>query len=186
MSVETSPHPLGSGDHLLAAAAVLNDEWGCLALVGDEAVVPCTTRDLEVAEHVLHELAHAALLGVEPGPNISDRLGVLIRDLDSRDADLNEVEAHRVVMEVFARIGYQVGAAAFVEAAALQMQELSTDARTIERRWRRFRRTTRFEAAVQTVLAALLEHEGAPLVRAIVELLESWRQSESHEQENRC
>jgi hypothetical protein len=140
-------------------AAQLNTRWHCHGGKGDDAIISCVDPRIEILEHVCHELAHAVTLGIQLGPELAARIGAFVRLTASNEPDGldfgedNELHCHAIVMRVMRRLGFSVSTDVFFAAAEMQIDGL----RNIAFVWRRYMRTTQFEAATQSVLAILLE-----------------------------
>ncbi len=89
---------------LYRAAQAADRAWS-LETPEDMPIVSFEDERYGLVEHLCHELAHAALLGVKAGPRLSDRVSYAIRHLDDDRLDndreeQNEVETCAVVLGV--------------------------------------------------------------------------------------
>lgn len=107
-------------------------------------------------EHVCHEMAHAALLGIKIGRNLTDRVDITVAQLrhekGSNAADRNEIDTFAVVMSVFRRLGLSFRQEAMVKEAWSQTRWPRS---RIMRRWRDFRRRPEHKQAVRILLGVL-------------------------------
>lgn len=144
---------------ICAVADTLNKIWHLHAETGDDAIISAADPELEVLEHVCHELAHALTLGIRLGPGLASRIGEGIRTIlhnqpDGNEfAEDNELECHAIVQRVLRLLGFRVSSIDFYAAAEMQLNEH----RNICMYWNKYRRSTQYEAAVQAVMAVLLE-----------------------------
>lgn len=79
-------------------------EYDLEVLQEDDIIVPMGDLRKERIEHILHELAHGALLGLLYGPRLAERVSRRVQALGSADADQNEVETYAVVMAALDRL----------------------------------------------------------------------------------
>lgn len=103
---------------------------------------------LAVAEHVLHELSHAALLGQR---FVSDRrIALRLNDLATSEADENEVHVFAVVAKVLASLGLQYPVQCRLAVLNVKDMNYWQDDKVIAE-WRLFRRTAKYKRAVRRV-----------------------------------
>ena len=143
-------------------AARLDKKWTLNAPADDESIVPFKDpRDARL-EHLLHELGHAVLLGVEPGPMLSLRIGAETGRLKNWPfpgaralMEENELETFAVVMRVLPRLGIRCDRWTMCDAAQIQVELRPEE---IEAFWSAFEADEdwRCEAAAQEVLAIVL------------------------------
>src|SRR5262249_17772638 len=127
-------------------------EFDIQKLDEDDTFIPFVDPRLGVIEHVCHELAHAALLGLLYGPNLPERISRTLKRRDHSDpetpSERNEVETFAVVMEVFERLRFSIEEGVMLDAAGIQVNWQEID---IENAWESFRGTTRCHEAADRV-----------------------------------
>lgn len=73
-------------------------------LLGDDSIVPMRNFKLSDTEHVIHELAHALLWGLDIcNEDVIKRMAQ--HEHTEHEAQVNEIEAFSVTMEVLRRLG---------------------------------------------------------------------------------
>lgn len=140
--------------------------WGERASDADmDGIVPFENTENSVVEHLCHELAHAALLGIAPGPALANRVSAAIRVMEVLEptaVDQNELETFSVVMDVLTSLGIKYDRQVMAEAAEIQMHCNEDPREMIDAVWNEFEHTPRRAAAVQTVLETLQREGGCP------------------------
>lgn len=75
-------------------------------LVGDDGVVAMRDFRLMDVEHIIHELAHCTLFGIDvEQKDCMEKLAAIEADKPEYQQRLNEIEAFSVTMEVLRRLG---------------------------------------------------------------------------------
>lgn len=86
-------------------------------LLGDDSIVPMRNFKLSDTEHVIHELAHALLWGLDINDEtVIEKMGEQTHT--EQESQVNEIEAFSVTMEVLRRLGAgdEIEEAAFLDA----------------------------------------------------------------------
>jgi hypothetical protein len=93
---------------LFKAASSLGEKYG-IDLLGAESIVGLCgvegNEDIRVSdsEHVIHELTHCALRGLEFTPDVMEALSAVQKTKTREDLCMNEIETFSVVMGVMRR-----------------------------------------------------------------------------------
>lgn len=108
-------------DRLFQTAATIGERYN-IALLGDDSIVPMRNFKLSDTEHVIHELAHAILWGLDTNdPGVIELIGGL--DTSEQENQVNEIEAFSVTMETLRRLGAgdEIDLQAFIDALEIQL-----------------------------------------------------------------
>ena len=150
--------------NLRALAVRLNNEWTLNSVEGfDDNIVPFLNPEDSLVEHMLHELGHAVLLGLEPGPDLAARVSKALKAGEHNEelfAETNEMWTFAVVMGTLRRLGVRFTLVDMLSAAEVQC--CYVEPKEIPTVWRLFRRTEAYEAAIQEVIHIISEQLHAP------------------------
>lgn len=145
-------------EQLYAAARRLNERWEAGAADADDCIVPFENPEATYLEHVCHEMAHAVLLGLEFGPQLSDRVEAAVDRLRTsygiEASELNETQAFAVVMGVFDVLGVPYDRADMFEANRMQVHYMRESIADV---WSNFRCTD----AINKIARVLIEETSA-------------------------
>lgn len=139
-------------EQLFAAAKRLNLRWHANAADTDDCIVAFENPDATYFEHLCHELSHAILLGIMPGPHLADRVEKTLENFEA--SELNETHAFAVTMGVFDSFGLPYDESDMVEANAVQV---GYSRRDIPRIWSEFRCQKEYSNAVDRIANIFLE-----------------------------
>lgn len=147
---------------LLARTVELLKKHGICPPSANDAIIWMPDRRFDDTEYLVHELSHAALLGIlqdlddnwSLSTTISATLGLVDRHeswgQENYSDELNETETFAVEMEVLSQLGIEFDEGAMVAACHDQTGWSCKETREI---WQRFRDDPAFEGAVNEVLA---------------------------------
>lgn len=129
----------------------------------EQNVPGCSPADAAL-EHLVHELSHAALLGMVFGPELSERVGHRLRQrLWCTISDANEVSTFAVEIDVLRALGAQVDEVIMAEACRDKVPQLSVE--TIRSEWEIARTFPAHGAAVRKVMYAFSDENVETRVR---------------------
>lgn len=106
-----------------ASVAALAREWGTVGEIASEL----GGSDLAVAEGVIHELAHAAVLKLEPSSTLSSRVGQRFNEYKRHGAaDRSECAALAVEQITFEALGWHIVHDFVVQLACDDMRRMNS------------------------------------------------------------
>lgn len=89
-------------DRLFQAAGRIGERFK-IDLLGDDGVIPMRTFKLSDTEHVIHELSHVLLFGLDLNESAIENMRAV--QCTQRELQLNEIQAFSVTMETLRRLG---------------------------------------------------------------------------------
>jgi hypothetical protein len=95
-----------------------------IVLLGDDSIVPMRNFKLSDIEHVIHELAHVLLWGLDVNDeNVFEKMNEKTCTVSEYDQQLNEISAFSVTLEVLRRLGAgdEIDIEAFYDALMMQL-----------------------------------------------------------------
>lgn len=142
---------------LYTVAKGMDRAWGLHASESEaDDVVPCRDHRVSVVEHACHEMGHALLLGLLPGPSLAYRIGLALSSKPIRRSsyaqhrrvgwganETNEIQTFAITIAAMTLMGFECVVEVFAEACEVQVGGSKKDIIKAIRSFERTRRCLR-------------------------------------------